>query len=177
MGSVPTQQWLNADSAAPMDHSMPGMAPMAMPDARPMAHKCPPNERVFVPPSDLSDVPLAALLTNGRGYSTTTRKGSPFVISVRQHETHLIRVVNAGSNWAVWFAGIDGHANSTRLVALGHSQTEPVDVPFGFVFTPGERVDLSLVADAAVANYWVRLATLDGRGSPAVLHYEGAPDL
>jgi hypothetical protein len=170
---------------SPMDHAMHGTIPgMPMPTTSPTAklgmsptaQKCPPNARKFVPPSDLSDAPLAALLTNGRGYSTTTRKGAPFVINVRQHETHLFRAINGGSNWAVWFGGIDGHANLTRLVAWGHSQVEPIDVPFGVVFTPGERIDLSIVADAAIANYWVRLATLDGRGSPAVLHYEGAPE-
>lgn len=31
-------------------------------------------------------------------------------------------------------------------------------------------------ADQPVGNYWINVTTLDGHNSPAILHYEGAPD-
>ena len=38
------------------------------------------------------------------------------------------------------------------------------------------RVDAVLAANRPVGNYWLDISTLAGDNSPAIIHYEGAPN-
>jgi len=96
----------------------------------------------------------------------------PYVVEVERGKRHRVRLIGAMSSWTLKVA-FASHA--VDVIALDGA---PVSVVRGqrAVLTPGERADVVLRADAPVGNYWIDVATLDGRNSPAVLRYKGAPD-
>jgi hypothetical protein len=98
--------------------------------------------------------------------------GSPYVITVEKDKRYRLRLIAGTSSWALR-VNVTGH--NLTLIALDGRPIAARKAD-ALVFTSGERADVVLSADRPIANYWIDISTLDGRNSPAILHYEGAPD-
>ncbi|KAI8470922.1 MAG: Cupredoxin [Monoraphidium minutum] len=121
---------------------------------------------------DLSDAPWWGAQAGGRG-GPGAPPPPPRVITVAPGKRYRLRLIGGQSSWALRVSVGGGHA--LNIIALDGRPVVP-RAAGSIVISSGERVDAVLAADRPVGNYWVEIANLDGRSSPAVLHYEGAPD-
>lgn len=127
---------------------------------------------------DWSDAQYYTLLTNGKGWVTDYKAspavptGTPEVISVKAGRRYRLRIIGGTASWGAKF-NITGHGFDIIAVSGAASERTPAQ---GFVMTSGERVDVILEANQPIGNYWINVMTLLGYNSPAILHYEGAPD-
>lgn len=118
---------------------------------------------------DISDAPFYAIEINGQSFTSTGRAA---VFTVKQGKQYRYRTVGGMSSWALRVS-VEGH--NITLIALDGHPIAPAAAT-AFEVNSGERADFVLTADQPVANYWINVATLTGHNSPAILHYEGAPD-
>jgi FtsP/CotA-like multicopper oxidase with cupredoxin domain len=172
--------------------SMMGMPADPASPAGKMAALCDPE----VLNQDISDAPWYGVQVNGEGVisssgegdaatiggmdkkknngtAATATSGRPHVITVERGKRYRMRLIGGMSSWALKVNFTGGHAFD--LIALDGRPLEAKRAR-ALVLTSGERADVVLEADRPVGNYWVDISTLDGRNSPAILHYKGAPD-
>lgn len=130
---------------------------------------------------DISDAPWYGIQINGKGYigadSNAMEPGGsgaqqPLVINVRKGKRYRMRVIGGMSSWALK-VNVTGHG--MQVIALDGRPVTPRNAQ-AVVVSSGERFDFVLNADQPVGNYWVDVSTVDGNNSPAILHYDGAPD-
>jgi FtsP/CotA-like multicopper oxidase with cupredoxin domain len=176
MGAAATEP-AAAPAAKPAAGGMAGMAGGAAPAVPAAGHAggaaaaasaappttCPPE----VLDQDISDAPWGGVQVNGRGGA------APLIITVKPGKSYRLRFIGGQSSWALRVGAGGGH--KLTIIALDGRPVAPRPAD-AFVISSGERVDAVLAADKPVGNYWVDIMTLTGINSPAILHYEGAPE-
>lgn len=169
------------EAGAPAAESMPGEPAQPAGPMGKMLVRCPRD----VLNQDISDAPWFGVQVNGRGWiggggrdnnaDPKMRTGVPLVVTVSKGKRYRLRVIGGMSSWALRFGPASGPHKNLTVIALDGRPIKPIEAP-SVVLTSGERADVILNADAPVGNYWVDVSTLDGRNSPVILHYQGAPD-
>lgn len=118
---------------------------------------------------DVADTSFYAVEVNGESLNTT---GAAKVFTVAPGRRYRFRTVCGTSSWGLTLAV---RRHNVTLIALDGAAIAPA--PAAAVrMTPGERVDFVLAADQPIGNYWIDITTPNGLNSPAILHYDGAPD-
>jgi FtsP/CotA-like multicopper oxidase with cupredoxin domain len=119
---------------------------------------------------DVGDVPFQSALINGKGRAPGDTKSPLDVVEVKKGETVRLRLINASSTYAFRFQ-IDGHP--LTVIATDGAPMQPVTVD-NLVLANAERYDVLLKADLN-GIHWIRVVTLDGNESRAVLRYARVP--
>jgi FtsP/CotA-like multicopper oxidase with cupredoxin domain len=119
---------------------------------------------------DVGDVPFQSALINGKGRGPGDTNSPLAVVEVKKGETVRLRIINCSSTYAFRIQ-IDGHP--LTVIATDGAPMRPVTVD-NLVMANAERYDVLLKADRD-GVHWIRVATLDGNESRAVLRYAGAP--
>ena len=120
-----------------------------------------------------------ATLINGKGryWESGSYSQAPLnVFTVKKDSTYRLRFINGGSLYPFRIS-IDGH--KMTLVASDGAELEPTEIE-SFIFSPGERYDVTVTFDQEIGNFWLRAETMamdvpyvffDGH---AIIRYEGA---
>lgn len=121
-----------------------------------------------------------ATLINGKGryWENGSYNQAPLnVFTVQKGSTYRFRFIHSGALYPFRMS-IDGH--KLTVVASDGAELEPTEVE-SFMFSPGERFDVTVTFDQDVGNFWLRAETMVS-GSPysffdghAIIRYDGAP--
>jgi multicopper oxidase len=122
---------------------------------------------------DLGDVPYQSALINGKGRFGASN--SPLeVFAVEPQQRVRFRMANIGTTYEMR-VHLDGHRMT--MIAVDGIPIAPSTVD-SVTLDVGERCDVIVEMNQAVANYWLRASTLDPRaqdGVRAIVRYAGAP--
>ena len=125
---------------------------------------------------------LHSLLIDGRGRfhdpKTGRNNGAPLsVFTVKPNGLFLFRVIGMNSVFPIRLS-IDNHV--LAVMATDGIEIEPVAAE-SIIVSSGERVDFILRTNNTVANYWIRVQSLESgvnqRHGEAIFRYVGAPDV